>query len=223
MRSVAEICQKFLSDLLGLWGKRGQNAGALPVVAVSVSNDGSAQETSEMNVNAPAPPFSRSLAGDITTAEQWYVVGTSGEDPPRLMDMGRGYDSRPAQWSHDSKYLALASQSENFKSQEIRVADVRTSKAKAVFHQIDDRWAEVSDIGWGQESKKIWFTSDQSGFKHLYTVGTDGKDLAQITRGDWEIHNDSFSHDPQWIGDSIYYSSTQAGTAERQIYRVGRL
>ena len=71
-----------------------------------------------------------------------------------------------------------------------------------------------------QKSKKIWLTSDQSGFKHLYTVGIDGKELKQITHGDWEIHSDSFSHDPQWIGDSIYYSSTQAGTAERQIYRV---
>jgi dipeptidyl aminopeptidase/acylaminoacyl peptidase len=167
-----------------------------------------------------APPFPRSVAGDVSVPEQWYVVGTSGDDPPRLMDLGRGYDSRPAQWSRDSKYLALASQSADFKSQEIRVVDVSTGKAKPVFHQVDDRWAEVSDIGWDQESKKIWFTSDQSGFKHLYTVGIDGKDLAQLTHGDWEIHSDSFSHDPQWIGDSIYYSSTQAGTAERQAYRV---
>jgi dipeptidyl aminopeptidase/acylaminoacyl peptidase len=167
-----------------------------------------------------APPFPRSVAGDVSAAEQWYVIGATGDDPPRLMDMGRGYDSRPAQWSHDSKYLALASQSADFKSQEIRVVDVSTGKARTVFHQVDDRWVEVSDIGWDSESKKLWLTSDQSGFKHLYTVGIDGKDLKQITHGDWEIHNDSFSHNPQWIGDSIYYSSTQAGTAERQIYRV---
>jgi dipeptidyl-peptidase 4 len=167
-----------------------------------------------------APPFPRSVAGDVSTAEQWYVIGTSGDDPPRLMDAGRGYDSRPAQWSPDSKYLVLASQSADYKSQEIRVIDVSTGKAKTVFHQVDDRWAEVSDIGWDQASRKIWLTSDQSGFKHLYTVGIDGNGLKQITRGNWEIHNDSFSHNPQWIGDSIYYSSTEAGTAERQLYRV---
>jgi len=167
-----------------------------------------------------APPFPRSVAGDVSVAEEWYVTGATGDDPPRAMDLGRGYDSRPAQWSQDSKYLALASQSADFKSQEIRVVDVSTGKAKTVFHQADDRWAEVSDIGWDQESKKIWFTSDQSGFKHLYTIGIEDKDQKQITRGDWEIHNDSFSHGPQWIGDSIYYSSTAAGTAERQIYRV---
>ncbi len=167
-----------------------------------------------------APPFPRTVAGDVPTAEQWFVVGASGDDPPRQMDLGRGYDSRPAQWSDDSKYVALASQSADFKSQEIRVVDVSTGKAKTVFHQVDDRWAEVSDIGWDQASKRIWFTSDQSGYKHLYTVGIDGSSLKQMTHGNWEIHHDSFSHDPQWIGNWIYYSSTEAGTAERQLYRV---
>ena len=61
-----------------------------------------------------APPFPRSVAGDISAAEQWYVAGASGDDPPRLMDIGRGYDSRPAQWSHDSKYLALAQPVDGF-------------------------------------------------------------------------------------------------------------
>jgi len=145
---------------------------------------------------------------------------SAGDDPPRVMDAGPGYDSRPAQWSPDSKYLALASQSADYKSQEIRVVDVTTGKAKTVFHQVDDRWAEVSDIGWDQASNKIWLTSDQSGYKHLYTVGIGGGGLKQITHGNWEIHSDSFSHNPQWIGDSIYYSSTEAGTAERQLYRV---
>jgi len=41
MRSVAEICQKFLSDLLGLSGKHRQIAGVLPLgsAAVAVSHD----------------------------------------------------------------------------------------------------------------------------------------------------------------------------------------
>ena len=167
-----------------------------------------------------APSFPRSVAGDVSVAEQWFVVGASRDDPPRQMDLGRGYDSRPAQWSDDSKYLALASQSADFKSQEIRVADLSTGKAKTIFHQVDNRWAEVSDIGWDQASKRIWFTSDQSGYKHLYTAAIDGSGLKQITHGNWEIHHDSFSHDPQWIGNWIYYSSTEAGTAERQLYRV---
>jgi hypothetical protein len=47
----------------------------------------------------------------------------------------------------------------------------------------------------------------------------DGKPV-QITRGPYEIHRESFSEPPQWIGDSIYYTSTEGDTAQRHIYRV---
>ena len=114
----------------------------------------------------------------------------------------------------------LAEQSANYKSQDVRVVDVNTGKSNVVFHQDDDRWVEVSDIGWDQSGQRLWFTSDQSGYQHLYTVSPSGEGLKQITHGDWEIHNDPFSHSPQWIGDWIYYSSTQKSTAERQYYRV---
>jgi dipeptidyl aminopeptidase/acylaminoacyl peptidase len=167
-----------------------------------------------------AAPFPRTVAGDTPTAWQWYVVESSGDNPPRLLDTGHGLDARPARWSEDSKYLLLATQAANYKSQEIRVADVNTGKSKVVFHQNDDRWVEVSDVGWDPDSSHVWLTSDQSGFQHLYTVAADGSNLKQITKGAWEIHNDPFSHGPQWIGDFIYYSSTAEGTAERQFYRV---
>ena len=138
----------------------------------------------------------------------------------RLLETGRGIGRRGAQWSPDSKHLLLAEQSTNYKSQNLRVVDVNTGKSKVVFHQEDDRWVEGADMGWDQTGQRLWFTSDQSGYQHLYTVSAHGEGLKQITQGDWEIHNDPFSHSPQWIGDWIYYSSTQESTAERQYYRV---
>lgn len=167
-----------------------------------------------------ASPFPRSVAGDAPAALQCYVVESSGDNPPRLLDLGKGFESRPMQWSEDSKYLLVALEAPNYKSEDVRVADVNTAKSKVVFHQTDDRWIEVSDAGWEPTSKHIWLTSDKTGFSHLYTVAVDGAGLRQITTGPWEIHRDPFSSSPQWIGDSIYYSSTAAGTAERQFYKV---
>lgn len=95
-----------------------------------------------------------------------------------------------------------------------------TGKSKVAFHQVDDRWVEVSDTGWSPDSKSLWLISDVSGFQHLYTVLPDGRNLKQLTKGSWDIHNDPFSHSPQWIGDFIYYSSTSVGTAERHFYRI---
>jgi dipeptidyl aminopeptidase/acylaminoacyl peptidase len=167
-----------------------------------------------------ASPFARSVAGDAPVISQWYVTEASGDAPARLLETGKGVVRRGAQWSPDSKYLLLTEEAPNFKSQNLRVVNVNTGKSKVVFHQEDDRWVEGADYGWDQTGKRLWFTSDQSGFQHLYTVSPNGDDLKQITKGDWETHNDPFSHSPQWIGDWIYYSSTAEATWERHYYRV---
>jgi dipeptidyl aminopeptidase/acylaminoacyl peptidase len=167
-----------------------------------------------------ASPFARSVAGDAPVPSQWYVTEASGDAPARLLDTGKGIGRRPAQWSPDSKYLLLGEETPNLKSQNLRVVNVNTGKSKVVFHQDDDRWVEGADYGWDQTGKRLWFTSDQSGYQHLYTVSPEGGDVKQITNGDWEIHNDPFSHSPQWIGEWIYYSSTAESTTERQFYRV---
>jgi dipeptidyl aminopeptidase/acylaminoacyl peptidase len=167
-----------------------------------------------------ASPFSRTVAGDTPGHLQLYVVESAGDNPPRLLDAGSGLEFRRARWSHDSKWLVVVIESPNYKSEGIRIVDINTGKSKVVFHEDDDRWIEFSETGWDPASKQIWFTSDRTGFSHLYTVSLDGSGLKQITNGNWEIHSDPFSSNPQWIGPYIYYSSTPAGTAERQFYRV---
>ncbi len=167
-----------------------------------------------------AAPFPRSVAGDKPVPLQWYVTAASGDAPARLLETGKGIGRRAAQWSPNSKYLLLAEQSPNYQSQDIRVVNVNTGKSKVVFHQNDDRWVEVSDVGWDQTGQHLWFTSDQSGYQHLYTVSPNGDNLKQLTKGEWEIHSDPFSHSPQWIGDWIYYSSTAESISERQFYRI---
>jgi dipeptidyl aminopeptidase/acylaminoacyl peptidase len=168
-----------------------------------------------------ASPFPRSVAGDQPEEGQIYVVESSGDNPARLMDVGHnGQPVRAAQWSPDSSKLIVAIQSTNYKTQEIRIIDEATAKSAVVFHQTDDRWVEIADLGWDRQSSRLWFTSDQSGFQHLYIVDKDGANLRQITKGDWEVHNDTFSHNPQWIGKYIYFSSTEKSAAERQFYRI---
>ncbi len=167
-----------------------------------------------------ASTFRRDVAGDEPIAVQHFLIERTGDNPPRKLETGKGFGFRPPVWSEDSKMLALATQTQDYKTQEIRVVDANTGKSTVVFHQHDDRWIAAADLGWDPTSKHLWFTSDRSGFQHLYSVAPNGSGLEQITKGNWEIHNDPFSHSPQWIGAYLYYSSTAAGTAQRQLYRV---
>jgi len=168
-----------------------------------------------------APAFPRNVAGDQPEGTQIYVVESSGDAPARQMEIDhKAFPARPPAWSPDAKKLIVISQSANYKSQDVSVVDVVSGKSKVVFHQTDDRWVEIADAGWDQQSSRLWFTSDQSGFQHLYFVNQDGSNIRQLTKGDWEVHNDTFSHSPQWIDRFLYFSSTQKSPAERQFYRI---
>jgi dipeptidyl aminopeptidase/acylaminoacyl peptidase len=168
-----------------------------------------------------ASPFPRSVAGDQPDEGQLFVIESTGDNPARPLDIGHhAIPVRAPQWSPDSKSLIVITQAPNFKSQDIHVVDTIDNKSKVVFHQTDDRWIEIADAGWDQQSQRLWFTSDQTGYQHLYVVNKDGSQLRQLTKGDWEVHNDTFSHHPQWIGNDIYFSSTEKSPAERQFYRL---
>jgi dipeptidyl aminopeptidase/acylaminoacyl peptidase len=124
------------------------------------------------------------------------------------------------EWSHDSMRLAALAVDASVKKQQILAVDARTGKSKAIWEEADPKWAQPASLGWSPDSRELFLLSDRDGFSHLYVVSAEGGAPRQITHGNWEIHPEMFSWEPQWIGEHLYYSSTEAGTAERQFYRV---
>lgn len=166
--------------------------------------------------------FGRSLAGDDPTEIETYVVARQG-GKPRLMEAGewgaRVY-GRSLEWSPDSTRLLRTVIHPRMKRQRILVLDAKTGQATVAGEESDERWVEPAFACWSPNSQHILFTSDRDGFSHLYTVPAGGGQPRQLTRGRWEIHTETFSTDPQWIGDFIYYTSTEQSTAERHLYRI---
>ena len=109
----------------------------------------------------------------------------------------------------------------NLKQAAILVNDPVSGKARVVAEDKDPAWVEPFFAAWSPDSSRILFTSERDGWSHLYVVSQDGGEARQLTRGAWQVDNDrSFGHEPQWAGDYIYFASTEAGTAERQFYRI---
>jgi dipeptidyl aminopeptidase/acylaminoacyl peptidase len=100
------------------------------------------------------------------------------------------------------------------------LVDPDTGAARVLDHLHDDAWVrEVSDgPGFLPDDRRIWFLSERGGWMHLYTldVSRPGADATPLTSGRWEVTRAEPSADRR----KIYFSSTEAGPAERQVYSV---
>ena len=63
----------------------------------------------------------------------------------------------------------------------------------------------------------LW-TSERSGFRHLYLYDIDGKLEKQLTSGDWEVENVAGIDEAR---RRVLFTSTEDGPTERQFYSVG--
>jgi dipeptidyl aminopeptidase/acylaminoacyl peptidase len=171
-----------------------------------------------------ASPFPRTLPGDPATEGKTYVVPSDGGTPV-AMEAGPWGDKALSfgtpQWSPDSRWLLRTAVHANLKQAAILVNDAVGGKARVVAEDKDAAWVEPFFAEWSPDSGRIAFTSERDGWSHLYVVARDGGEARQLTHGAWQVDNDrTYGHEPQWAGDSIYFESTEAGTAERQFYRI---
>lgn len=103
------------------------------------------------------------------------------------------------------------------KRREIGVFDLADGAYTAVFTDSTEGWifSGFQDLRFLPASDRLTFTSEQSGFNHLYTVNPDGSGLTQHTSGDWEV---TWSH---WLdAGTVLYASTQVDPGERHVYRM---
>ena len=172
--------------------------------------------------------FPRSVAGDKPRVSAIFVINAEGGKPVEVELgewKGKGSVSAPV-WSKDSRRLAFRVIDGAWKKEEIRVADATTGKSHAVWSETDERWVYESEFGWSPDSRSVFLVSEKDGWAHIYTVPAAGGEAIRVTRGEWEARPTRLSFQaggsqkPQWIGDYIYYQSTEDGTNERQTYRI---
>jgi dipeptidyl-peptidase-4 len=148
------------------------------------------------------------------------VVPVEG-GPTRWMDLGDTRDHLLARvyWSPDARSLAVERLNRVQNRLGLVFADASTGHARTVLTEQDPYWINVNDLfRFLKNSKQFLWGSERDGFLHLYLYGSDGRQEAQITHGEWEVTGlaglDEEKHE-------IYYMSNEASPLERQLYRIG--
>jgi dipeptidyl-peptidase 4 len=138
----------------------------------------------------------------------------------RWMDTGADKTALLARvnWLRDSRRVAIQRFNRLQSRLDLLVADTGTGKSQAALTEEDPHWINLSDdLHFLADGQRFLWSSERSSFRHLYLYDISGKQLAQLTRGDWQV--ESVEGVDEAAGQ-VYFISTEASSLERQLYRV---
>src|SRR5882724_10869379 len=160
------------------------------------------------------------IAGGNNPVVHVYVVSVNG-GKAALMDTGaetNQYLPRVA-WLQDSKRVAIERLNRPQTQLELLVANAETGKSSVVLTEKDAYWINVSDdLYFLKDGKRFLWSSERSGCRHLYLYALDGKEQAQLTKGNWEVTALEGVDEAKGIA---YFNATEKAPIERHFYRVG--
>jgi dipeptidyl-peptidase 4 len=159
------------------------------------------------------------VAGGLNPVVHVYVVPASGGDAVR-MDTGENTDIYlpRVKWLRDSRHLAIQRLNRAQTQLELLDADVATGKTRVLLTEKDPYWVNVGkELYFFKDGKRFLWSSERTGYRHLYLYDLDGKQLGQITKGEWEVTALNAVDDQR---GEVYFTATENSPMERQVYSV---
>ena len=140
--------------------------------------------------------YTRSAAGPSAPAFVAVAGGMVTKLPP-----SPGWEPAPI-WL-DASRLLVQRVAEDNRTRELSVTDTRSGRTNVIYRERDPKFWSLAYVAStpvpSPDGRRVAFVSDRDGWDHLYVVSTTGGDPVQITRGEYEVRNPSWSGDGRWI------------------------
>jgi len=136
----------------------------------------------------------------------------------KWMNLGSTENSLLARaiWLPDSKTLAVERLSRLQDKLELLFCDTQTGQTRRILSEESKTWINFTDNFYPLQDGFLW-TSESSGFRHIYRYSAQGKLLNQITSGNWEVRDIAAMDESK---QRICFTSSEAGPLETQLYSV---
>lgn len=145
----------------------------------------------------------------------WLDLRMEGENPEEL------YLAR-VHWMPDGSLVAEIENRLQTRLDLVRF-DPRTGKGQTLRSETTDVWINLHGIfepleeAEGELQGAFVWASERDGFRHLYLVGRDGKDIRQLTAGEWMVDGLAGVDEERGL---VYFTGTKDGPTQKHLYRV---
>ena len=113
----------------------------------------------------------------------------------------------------------------------VMFGDARTGKVRPILTEKDEAWVDIAwgdidwdktgiargDIEWAENGKRFLWASERDGWRHVYSVSRDGRDVKLITPGNYDVISvESVDAKNGWI----YFLASPENATQRYLYRT---
>lgn len=122
------------------------------------------------------------------------------------------------EWAGNSDSLVLQHLNRLQNTNDVLLADVKTGAVRSVYQDHDSAWVDVVDnLKWLHRGKDFLWISEQDGWRHVYVIARDGKEVRPVTSGPFDVV-DLLGADPEELW--IYYIASPENATQRYLYRT---
>ncbi len=124
-------------------------------------------------------------------------------------------------WTQNPETLAIFRLNRLQNNLEILLADAQSGKTNVIYtetnkYYIDD--GNLDDLVFLEDGKQFIVKSEKDGFTHLYLFDMNGREINQITQGNWDV---TAVYGIDQKNEKLYYQSAEVSPLERNIYVIG--
>lgn len=156
-------------------------------------------------------------AGDANVRVRLGVIAPKAGAKPRWIDLGADPDIYLARvdW-RDAQRLTFQRQSRDQKTLELIETRLADGSQRTLVAETAKTWVPLHDsLRFLSDGRLLW-SSERSGFEHLYLIDADGRATA-LTAGDWPV-DEVLALDE--AGGHVYFAAGKDSPLDVQVYRV---
>ncbi|MBB6462132.1 S9 family peptidase [Flammeovirga kamogawensis] len=168
--------------------------------------------------------FKYPKAGEKNSVVSVSIIDLENNNTHKSVDIGSETDIYipRVQWTADAAVLSIIRMNRLQNKLEILHANATSGESKVILSEQSKTYVDMDycdDLTYLKDGKHFIYTSEMSGYKHIYLYTVEGKMVRQITNGEWEV-SELVGINEASKKAVIYYISNEVAPLDRDFYAI---
>ena len=121
-------------------------------------------------------------------------------------------------WTLDENVLSVQRMNRHQNQLDFILVDAKDGSSQTIFTENDAAYIDVTDnLTFLNDGKYFIWTSEKSGYNHIYLYNLKGKQVRQITKGNYDV-TDFYGIDES--NNTVYFASSERSPMHRDVYAI---